>query len=140
MRSHHLADGHVRTRASQLEQLALDPTISPPRVFAGQPQDQVDDLWIHRRPHSAWTLAKGSPLAAHELAMPPQDRLWTGQKARPAPFGEPFDDRRQDHPIAGTPPRSATLPLQHPQLMPQGQNFTLELGLLPIANTQQVDQ
>jgi hypothetical protein len=39
-----------------------------------------------------------------------------------------------------TPPRSAYLPLQHPQLMPQGQNFSLELCLLPIANAQQIDQ
>jgi hypothetical protein len=51
-----------------------------------------------------------------------------------------LDDRRQDQPIAGMPPRSAHLPLQHPQLMPQGQNFSLELRLLPIANAQQVDQ
>jgi hypothetical protein len=60
--------------------------------------------------------------------------------SRPAPLGQPFDNRRQDQPIAGMPPRSAHLPLQHPQLMPQGQHFSLELHLLPIANAQQVDQ
>ena len=36
--------------------------------------------------------------------------------------------------------RTAHLPLQHPQLMPQGQNFSLDLCLLPIANAEQVDQ
>jgi hypothetical protein len=66
-------------RVSQLQQLALDPAIPPPWVLAGQPEDQVDDLWVHRRPQLAWALAEGGPLAAYELAMPPQDRLWTGQ-------------------------------------------------------------
>jgi hypothetical protein len=71
--------------------------------------------------------------------MPPQDHLWTGQKDRPAPLGQPFDDRSQVHPIAGTPPRSAHVPLQNAQVMPHGHSFALVFSLLPITNAQQIN-
>src|SRR5260370_25589597 len=117
----------------------LDSAVPPTRVLAAQPRYQIDDLRVRRRPQSVRALAQGSPLSAHELAMPPQDRFWTRHKSRPASLGKPFDNRRRDQTIACTPPRSAYLLLQHPHLMPQGQNFSLELCLLPIANAQQVD-
>jgi hypothetical protein len=63
-----------------------------------------------------------------------------GSNADQRLLGSRSSDRRQDKPVAWMPPRSAHLPLQNPKLMPQGQNFGLELGLLPIANAQQVDQ
>jgi hypothetical protein len=112
---------------------------SRPRVLAGQHQVQVDYLWVHRWPQPTWVLA-GGPRAAYELAMTPQDRVWTGQECRPAIPGELFDDGRQGHPIAATPPGAAHLSFQHAQLMPQDQNFSLELSLLPIANARQVDK
>ncbi len=38
--------------------------------------------------------------------------------------------------IVHRPAASQAVPLKHPQLMPQGQNFSLELSLLPIANAE----
>jgi len=51
---------------------ALDSAVPPTRVLAAQPRYQIDDLRVRRRPQSVRALTQGSPLSAHELAMPPQ--------------------------------------------------------------------
>ena len=63
-----------------------------------------------------------------------------GSNADQRLLGSRSSDRREDKPVAWMPPRSAHLPLQNPKLMPQGDNLSVKLRLLPIANTQQVDQ
>jgi len=82
---------------------SVAPAVAPPRGFSrANLRIRSTTSLVHRRPHSAWALAEGGPLAAHELAVPAQDRLGAGQKDRPALLGQPFDDRRQHQPIAGT--------------------------------------
>jgi hypothetical protein len=56
---------------AKLAQFALDFAIPPTRVLSGQTYDQCFQLSRNARPAYRWPVSK-SPLAAHELPMPPQ--------------------------------------------------------------------
>jgi len=129
MRSHHLADGHVRTGASQLKQLTLDPTISPPRVFASQSEDQVDDLWVpspaalgvgacRRRPTCGAPARDASAGSFLGRAERPTSASWGATRWSSPPY-----------PIARTLSRSAHLPFAAPAADVAGQE--LQLGARP---------
>jgi hypothetical protein len=64
-----IADRRAADAQAQLPELAMDPTVSPPRVLARQPQDQRLEVGADVRPAAAWSLREG-PLPAHQVAMP----------------------------------------------------------------------
>ncbi len=64
----------------ELAELALDPHAAPARVLAGQPEDQLPDLGIDRRP-SGPTLPSVRPLSPHQRAVPPEEVAGVTMKA-----------------------------------------------------------
>ena len=68
-RPEHPADRGRADPMAELEQLALDPLISPAVVLGGEPLDQRHDLGADRRPASP---AGIGPLAGDQAAVPPQ--------------------------------------------------------------------
>jgi len=64
------ADGRCADPVADLQQLTLDPLVSPPLVLAGQPLDQRGDLSADRRPSR---LVRVGPLAGDQAAVPAQD-------------------------------------------------------------------
>ena len=90
------ADGGGRDLAAELEELALDATIAPPRVLATQTQNQVAQLIRDWRPASPQAQAEGSPMAAHQLPVPAEQR---GRREEQAPRRQSQAQRSQDHPV-----------------------------------------
>jgi hypothetical protein len=65
-------DGRGGDSDAELEQLALDPQVAPPRVLPGQPKDQHRHRRIDRR--ASWP-ATIRPFPAHELSAPAVERF-----------------------------------------------------------------
>src|SRR5208282_5362160 len=64
------ADGGCADPVAELEQLALDPLVSPGVVLGGEPLDEGGDLGADRR--SSCPVRVG-PLPGDQAAVPPQD-------------------------------------------------------------------
>ena len=98
----------------------------PQREFSpGQLQDQIVNL-------------ASSP--AHQLTMPPQQRLRAGQERAPRRFGQGLADRGKQKSITGPPASPADLTLKHTELVAQGQHFGLQLGVRLAADDQDLQQ
>ncbi|MBB4787067.1 hypothetical protein [Streptomyces rapamycinicus] len=76
-----LPDGPGAEFASQAEQFAADPLISPPGVLPREAQDQLPQCF--RRRWSARTAVCIGPLPGHETCVPAQDRPWSDQQHQP---------------------------------------------------------
>jgi hypothetical protein len=72
MRTQEHPDGGRRDCDTELEQFALDATISPAWVFACHLEDQGLGFHGERRSATAGASLKGSPPPPDQLAMPPQ--------------------------------------------------------------------
>ena len=81
---------------AELEQLALDPLVSPAVVLGGEPLDQRGDLGADRRPGRP---VRAGPLAGDEAAVPAQDGTWGDQPVRPQPPGQEPDQRGEDRAV-----------------------------------------
>ena len=84
----------------QLEQLATDPLIAPPRVLGRQPKDQIAARrrgWGTPRPVAP---AEGCPFPADQLPVPAQESLRPDRKGMPAGSGETTAQGCEDQPIA----------------------------------------
>ena len=69
-----LTYGDMRAPMAQVEQLAFDPSVTPPRVLSREPDDQIVAFGAAAaRPARALTI--GRPLAPHQLTMPAQKGL-----------------------------------------------------------------
>ncbi len=95
----HIADGRAADGVAELAQLAMDPAVAPPPVLGGEPQDQGLEFGRQRwPPRRAGPRAR--PFPAHQVAMPPQDRLGLEQDQaapeRAASGAEPGELGRQD--------------------------------------------
>jgi hypothetical protein len=65
---------------TELEQLALDPLVSPAVVLGGEPPDQRGDLGTDRR--SSRAVRKG-PFPGDQATVPPKDNSWRDQAVYP---------------------------------------------------------
>ena len=64
---------------AELEQLALDPLVSPAVILGGEPLNQYGDLGADRRPSCpVWV----GPLTCDETAVPAQDGAGSDQPVR----------------------------------------------------------
>ena len=107
-------------------QLAVDPSVSPFGVLAGQPSDQGLNVPPGRRQASPAAHGPGGPAAADEVAVPARDRVRGNQQPQPlaARFRYQAGQGRDRGPVRPVQLRSARLPpLQDRELMAQDQDF-----------------
>ena len=81
---------------AELEQLALDPRVSPAWVLARHPHHQGGDNVVGR--WSSGSIGVG-PSSAHEAAMPAQDRVRGGQAMAVRRSGQPPDEGGEHGPV-----------------------------------------
>jgi hypothetical protein len=116
----HPADGGGPDPVAELEQLALDPLISPALVLGGEPLDQPGDLGTGWR---APRVVRAGPLLCHQAAVPAQDSAGRDQPVRPQlPWQEP-DEHGEDRatgPVHAGPGMGAA---QHGNLVPHHQQL-----------------
>ena len=84
--------------------------------------------------------AVGSPLAADQLTVPAEQGLGAGQQRLPIRARQGTADRSQNKTVGGLPARSADLPLQHTELVAERQDLSLEPGLGPVADDEDLQQ
>lgn len=125
---------------AELEQLALDATVAPAGILPGQPEDELVELTPGNRPPAARSSAIGGPLAADKFAMPAQQRLGAGQERSPGWPGQDAADRGQEETIRGLPAWPADLPLEHPKLVTQSQDFGAQPGVGPAVDDQDLQE
>ena len=101
------ADRGCADPVAELEQLALDPLVSPAVILSGEPLDQRGDLGADRRPSRA---VRVGPFVSHQLSVPPQDGAGRDQPVRPQPSGQVPDQRGEDRPVGPVQPRPRIAP------------------------------
>jgi hypothetical protein len=67
--------GAGRQAAAELQEFALDPAVSPPRVLAGEPKDQLLALEALAGPAAWWSPSVERPLPMDQLPVPAQQRI-----------------------------------------------------------------
>ena len=98
------------------DQLALDPPLSPCRVLAREPHDELTNLRRCRRP--AWTPMRIGRATRDQLPMPAQHgRGRHEQRSLPSRSRQHAAERRQQRPVSLGELRTNHLTLQHPQQM-----------------------
>ncbi len=63
----------MRAAQTELEQFALEATVSPPRILAGQADNELPPLASEWRSAPSATTGEQCPLAPDELAVPAQE-------------------------------------------------------------------
>jgi hypothetical protein len=101
---------------AELEQLTLDPLVSPAVVLGGEALDQGGDLGADRRPARA---VRVGPLLSDQAAVPPQDGARGDQPVRPRPCGQEPDQRGQHRSVGPVQPGPGAGAAQHGDLVPQ---------------------
>src|ERR1035437_5130650 len=126
--------GTDRRRAgsdAELPELALDPDAAPARVLPGHPEDERTEFGIDRRPAKAARPAVG-PLPLHQLSVPAEQRRRRDEEGYPSISRDPPTRRREEHPVDGPELRSASRPLQHPELMAEDEDLEVLGAVVPV--------
>jgi hypothetical protein len=106
----------------QAGQLALNPSVSPPRILAGQAYDQVTYFLWDRRAAGA---ARVGPVPLDQSAMPGQQGARRHDPMHPKPAWKMSGEHSQDRPVGPVQPRMSDLAAQHRHLMPQHEDLQL---------------
>ncbi len=131
------ADGSGRDLVAELEEFALNATIAPTWVLAAQTQNQVAQLIRDWRPASPRAQGEGSPTPAHQLPMPAEQR---GGREEQAPRRQSQAERNQDHPVGRQQLWPPDLPTQNRDLVAEGENLKVALGVRATAQYGQADR
>ena len=112
------ADGGRADPVAELEQLALDPLVSPAVVLGGEPLDQGGNLGADWRPSRP---VRVGPLAGDQAAVPAQDGIGGDQPVRLQPCRQEPDQRGEHCTVSPVEPGPPIGTAQHGDLMPQHQ-------------------
>jgi len=118
-----LADRGRTNPVAELEQLALDPVVSPAVVLGGEPLDEGGYLGADRRPSCP---VGADPLAGDQAAVPAQDGAGGDQPVRSQPCRQEPEQRGEDCAVGPVEPGPGTGTAQHGDLVPQHE----QLGVL----------
>lgn len=118
----------------------MNASISPPRVLAGEPQDQLLALSARAGSAPLWSTGIQRPLAAHELAVPVEQSLRADQEGGPSEPREDLAQGGEEQTVTGLKARPADLAFQDTELMAEGENLDLEVGLGLLALDQEVEE
>ena len=105
---------------AELEQLALDPLITPSAVLCGEPSDQRGDLCTDWWPACAVRIG---PLPGDQAAVPPQDGTGGDQPVPPQPCWQEPDQRGEDCAVGPVEPGPRMGPAQHSEFVPKHQQL-----------------
>ncbi len=106
----------------ELAQLASDPDAAPAGVLPSQPEDELTDLGIDRRPSRPTGPAVG-PLPPDQLAVPAQERRRRHDERDPAFARDRSARHREEDPVHSPEPRRATPSLENPELVAQDEDL-----------------
>lgn len=120
------ADSGRRDPVAKLEQLALNAPIAPTWVLASQTQNQFPQLSRDWRPTSPGTQAEGGPMPTHQFPVPAEQG---GGREEQAPRRQSRAQCSQDHPVGWQQVRPLNLPAQNGDLVAEGQNLEVALGV-----------
>ena len=109
------ADGGRADSVAELEQLALDPLVSPAVVLGGEPLYQRGNLGADRRPSRP---VRTGPLAGDQATVLPQNGAGGNQPVHPQPCQQERDQRDEDRPVSPVEPRPQAGPPWHGDLVP----------------------
>ena len=106
---------------AELDQLALDAAVAPPRVLRGQTDDESGGLLVDR-----WATGpevRISPAPSHEPTVPGEERLGRHREAGPTGAGEEPTQRGEEGTVGGLVGRTSELAPEHGYLVAQGQQL-----------------
>jgi hypothetical protein len=116
--SENSADPGRADPVAELEELTLDPLISPAVVLGGEPLDERGDLGADRRPSRA---VRVGPALCDQATVPPQDCAGRDQPVHPQAFGQEPGQRGQDRAVGPVQPGPRIGAAEHGDLVPQYQ-------------------
>ena len=105
---------------TELQQLTLDPLVTPAVVLGGEPPGQRGDLGADRRPAC---LVRVGPSAGDQAAVPPQHGAGGDQPVRPQLSRQEPDQDGEDRSAGPVQPGLGMGTAQHGDLVPQHQQF-----------------
>jgi len=117
------ADRGCADLVAELEQLALDPLVSPAVVLGGEPLDERGDLGADGRPSCP---VGAGPLAGDQAAVPAQDGTWGDQPVRSQLCRQEPDQRGEECAVGPVEPGPRLGAAQDGDLVPQHE----QLGVL----------
>jgi hypothetical protein len=100
---------------AELEQLALDPPVSPAVVLGGEPLDQRGDLGADRWPSCP---VQVGPVAGDQAAVPAQDGAGSDQPVHSQPWQQESDQRGEDGAVGPVQPGPRVGEAQHGDFVP----------------------
>ena len=127
------ADRGCADPVAELEQLTVDPLVSPAVVPGGEPPGQRGDLGTDRRPSRP---VRVSPLAGDQAAVLPQDGARGDQPVHPQLCRQEPDESGEDHAVGPVEPGPGIGAAQHGDLVPQHE----QLGVLGSREPAEQDQ
>ncbi len=107
---------------AELEELTLDPLVSPAVVLGGEPRDERGDLGPDWRP--AGVLRVG-PVPCDQPAMPPEHGAGCHQPVRPQRSGQEADQRGEDRAVGPVQPGPGPGAAQDGNLVPEHQQLDI---------------
>ena len=122
------ADGGCADPVAELEQLALDPLVSPAVVLGGEPPGQRGDLGADRRPSGP---VRAGSLPGDQAAVPPQDSARGDQPVRSQPCWQEPGQGGEDRAVGPVQPGPRMGPAQHGDLVPQHEQLRVLGGRRP---------
>jgi hypothetical protein len=124
-----------RHAQAELQQLAGDPRVAPARVLPCEAHDKLTDAIIDGRTAGASTRLR--PLAADELPVPAQERLWRHDQAASALPRQDSRQRGKEGAIGRPQPGAPLLPPEYDELMSQHEQLDVFGELAAAAADQQ---
>ena len=122
----HALDRRGRDGLPELEQFSLDPSVAPPRILSGQPEDQPLEFQGKRRSARAAAPPEEGPLAPDQLPVPAQERFRPDGEAPPVRPRQAPTERDEERAVDRVPPRALEVPPQHPVLVSEHEHLDLE--------------
>jgi hypothetical protein len=135
-----VANCEVGAAAAKLEELALHTAVAPPGIVASQAKDELVEFAPGNRSLAARSSPMGGPLAADQLAMPPEQELGAGQERSPGWPRQDGAERGQEESVGGLPAGSTGLSLQHAKLVTECQDLGAEPGVRLASEDQDLEQ
>jgi hypothetical protein len=132
----HVRDCGGRDRGAELEELALDPQVSPPWVLPAHPQDQLAKGCIDGRTSRPAAPPRSPP--AFKLAAPSLQRVGDDSEGRPPLPGKEPAHRGEEGPVGGAVAGTLRSPGEHPELM--AEHGDLQLPVIQAQPHEQAEQ
>jgi hypothetical protein len=137
MTAKELADSGVGDPIAKLEEFALDPALAPTWVFGGDADDQAAHHLGDRRPSATESAAESSPPSADQFPVPAEE---CGRSKEQTPGRQSAAESCQDQAVRWKQLWLLDMAAKDGDLVSDGQQLEIALGLRPGANQEQVEE